>query len=134
MQPLVPSLREYKKTIHNADEFGRAMAALAESGSSDQDSDSEPHSKLTGLPVQELAKVREKMKASPSTVMHKVVVHKEPGEMSFGFSISDGQYDQGVYVKTVKPGGPSDRGGLQHYDKLVKVCQSLYSSKECPKL
>lgn len=115
-------LSEYKKTMHKADEFGRAMAALAESGSSDQDSDSEPpHSKLSGLP-QDLAKVKEKMSASPSTVVHRVVICKKPGEVSFGFSISDGQYDQGVYVKTVKPMGPSDRGGLQHYDKIIRVC------------
>ena len=123
-----PSLsEEFKRTLDNADEFGRAMAALAESGSSDQDSDSEPHGgKLSGLlPLapHEHAKVTEKMRASQATaVLHTVRVCKEPGEMSYGFSIADGQYDCGVYVKTVKPGGPSDRGGLLQYDKIVKVC------------
>ena len=131
-QPLA-QLNEYKKTIHKADEFGRAMAALAESGSSDQDSDSEPHSKLSGLPLQDLAKVKEKMMtASPSTVVHRVVICKNPKEVSFGFSISDGQYDQGVYVKTVKPYGPSDRGGLQHYDKIIRVSGGMVMKRQDP--
>lgn len=101
------------------------MAALAEFSSSDQDSDSEPHSKLSVLPPHENAKVSEKMKASHSTVLQTVMIRKNPGEVSFGFSISDGQYDRGVYVKTVKPGGPSDRGGLLQYDKIVKVCACM---------
>ena len=121
LKPLVPSLSEFKKFMKNADDFRQAMALLAESGSSDQDSDSEPYSKISALPPHEHAKVTEKMKASTSTVLHQVVIRKEPGEVSFGFSISDGQYDQGVYVKTVKPGGASDRGGLQQYDKITKV-------------
>lgn len=133
LPPLVPSLSEFKKTIENADVFGRAMATLAESGSSDQDSDSEPHhhhhhatatAKLSAaLPPHEHAKVREKMRPSQQApgVPHTVCVCREPGEASLGFSIADGQYDGGVYVKSVKPGGASDRGGLAQYDKIVRV-------------
>lgn len=121
---LAPILSEFKKTIDNADKFGRAMAAMAESGSSDQDSDSEPHFNLglSGVPLHELAKVTEKMRAPQSSaIRQKVSIRKNSGEMSFGFSIADGQYDLGVYVKTIKPGGPSDRAGLLQYDKIIKV-------------
>ena len=120
---LPPILSEYKNTLDRADKFERAMAALAESGSSDQDSDSEPHAWManSSLHPHEAAKVMEKMRAPPSIVKQQVFVRKTPGEVSFGFSIADGQYDKGVYVKTVKPGGPSDRGGLLQYDKIIKV-------------
>ena len=121
LQPLVPSLPDFRRTMDNADKYQKAIEHLAESGSSDQDSDSEPHAKHTALPPQEQARVKEKMKASQSTVRHSVKIYKQAGEMSYGFSISDGQFDRGVYVKTVKPGGPSDRGGLLPYDKIVKV-------------
>lgn len=120
---LAPILSEFKKTIDEAEKFGKAMAALAESGSSDQDSDSEPHSKLvlSALPPHESAKVKEKMRAPQPFMKQIIMIRKNPGEVSFGFSIADGQYDLGVYVKTVKPGGPSDRGGLLQYDKINKV-------------
>ena len=113
----------FKETIVNADKFDKVMSALAavESGSSDQDSDSESHSKMLDLPPHEHAMVTKKMRVSQSTVLQTIVIKKNREEVSFGFSIADGQYDMGVYVKTVKPGGPSDRGGLMHYDKICKV-------------
>jgi len=129
---LPPILNEYKNTIDKADKFERAIAALAESGSSDQDSDSEPYARLTAasLHPQEVAKVTEKMRAPPPSIAkHQVLIRKEAGEVSFGFSIADGQFDTGVYVKTVKSGGPSDRGGLQHYDRIIKA--SLTFKLQC---
>lgn len=132
VQHIVPSLSEFKQTLDNATKFEQAITALAESGSSDQDSDSEPHSKqMTALlppsSQEESAKVIEKMRASQSTVVHTILVKKIPGEVSFGFSIADGRFDQGVYVKTVKPGGPSERAGLQQFDKIVKVSWCVLS-------
>ena len=122
-----PIFSEIKKTIDNANKFGRAMAALAESGSSDQDSDSEPHHKHLDLHPHESAKVTEKMRVPHSSMRQRVVIRKNPDEVSFGFSIADGQYDLGVYVKTIKAGGPSERGGLLQYDKLIKVGTSTTS-------
>ncbi len=65
--------------------------------------------------------VSEKMRAPPAVMKEQLLIRKELGEVSFGFSIADGQYDKGVYVKSVKPGGPSDRGGLLQYDRIIKV-------------
>lgn len=39
----------------------------------------------------------------------------------FGFSVSDGMLDRGVYVNNIRAGGPADRGGLLAYDRLLQV-------------
>ena len=40
----------------------------------------------------------------------------------FGFSVSDGAYDRGVYVNRVREGGPADRnGGVRPYDRVLQV-------------
>ncbi len=124
----LPIFNEYQNTIDKADQFQLAIAALAESGSSDQDSDSEPRSRMatSSLHPHEAAMVSEKMRAPPAVMKEQLLIRKELGEVSFGFSIADGQYDKGVYVKSVKPGGPSDRGGLLQYDRIIKV-SNVYS-------
>ena len=43
-----------------------------------------------------------------------------PGE-DFGFSMSDGQMEPGVYVHTVRPGGPACRAGLLRYNRILQV-------------
>lgn len=39
----------------------------------------------------------------------------------FGFSVSDGLLDRGVYVNNIRTGGPAERGGLQAYDRILQV-------------
>lgn len=39
----------------------------------------------------------------------------------FGFSVSDGLLEKGVYVHTVRPDGPAQRGGLQPFDRVLQV-------------
>uniref|UniRef100_A0A161M443 Glutamate receptor-interacting protein 1 isoform x2 n=1 Tax=Triatoma infestans TaxID=30076 RepID=A0A161M443_TRIIF len=40
----------------------------------------------------------------------------------FGFSVSDGLYEKGVFVNTIKPGSPADMCGmLKQYDKIIQV-------------
>lgn len=43
----------------------------------------------------------------------------------FGFSMSDGQTDNGVYVHTVKQGGPASRAGVLPFDRILQVRMSL---------
>lgn len=43
----------------------------------------------------------------------------------FGFSVSDGLYEKGVYINRIRKGGPADRSGmLQPYDRILQVCMS----------
>lgn len=39
----------------------------------------------------------------------------------FGFSVSDGLLEKGVYVNNIRPGGPAEVAGLKPYDRLLQV-------------
>ncbi|KAG5197864.1 hypothetical protein JEQ12_008593 [Ovis aries] len=53
--------------------------------------------------------------------MHKVTLHKDPVRSDFGFSVSDGLLEKGVYVHSVRPDGPAQRGGLRPFDRVLQV-------------
>ncbi|XP_025304770.1 glutamate receptor-interacting protein 2 isoform X6 [Canis lupus baileyi] len=50
-----------------------------------------------------------------------VTLHKDPLRNDFGFSVSDGLLEKGVYVHTVRPDGPAQRGGLRPFDRVLQV-------------
>ncbi|XP_038237950.1 glutamate receptor-interacting protein 1 isoform X16 [Dermochelys coriacea] len=71
-----------------------------------------------------LRKIKQEMKEimSPTPVeLHKVTLYKESDVEDFGFSVSDGLLEKGVYVKNIRPAGPGDLGGLKPYDRLLQV-------------
>ncbi|KAM7181492.1 glutamate receptor-interacting protein 1 isoform 3-T3 [Macrochelys suwanniensis] len=71
-----------------------------------------------------LRKIKQEMKEimSPTPVeLHKVTLYKESDVEDFGFSVSDGLLEKGVYVKNIRPAGPGDLGGLKSYDRLLQV-------------
>lgn len=48
---------------------------------------------------------------------------KDPVYEDFGFSVSDGLYERGVYINRIRKGGPADVStGLQPYDRILQVC------------
>lgn len=50
-----------------------------------------------------------------------VTLHKDPVRSDFGFSVSDGLLEKGVYVHSVRPDGPAQRGGLRPFDRVLQV-------------
>ncbi|XP_071279578.1 glutamate receptor-interacting protein 1 isoform X7 [Agelaius tricolor] len=71
-----------------------------------------------------LRKFKQEMKEimSPTPVeLHKVTLYKDSDGEDFGFSVSDGLLEKGVYVKNIRPAGPGDLGGLKPYDRLLQV-------------
>ncbi|XP_042728323.1 glutamate receptor-interacting protein 1 isoform X2 [Lagopus leucura] len=50
-----------------------------------------------------------------------VTLYKDSDGEDFGFSVSDGLLEKGVYVKNIRPAGPGDLGGLKPYDRLLQV-------------
>ena len=118
------SFNDFQQTIDKATEFELAIRALAESGSSDQDSDTEPHrAKPESVSASEQEKIQEKMRTTipPNQLkVHRFVVNRRPGT-SFGFSLADGLYDPGIYVKAVNVGSPADNAGVQPFDILLRV-------------
>ncbi|XP_064175357.1 glutamate receptor-interacting protein 1-like isoform X1 [Anguilla rostrata] len=53
--------------------------------------------------------------------LHKVALFKELDEEDFGFSVSDGLLEKGVYVNNIRPDGPAELGGLKPYDRLLQI-------------
>ncbi|XP_034382413.1 glutamate receptor-interacting protein 1 isoform X1 [Cyclopterus lumpus] len=53
--------------------------------------------------------------------LHKLTLEKVSDLEDFGFSVSDGMLDRGVYVNNIRPGGPAERGGLRTYDRLLQI-------------
>ncbi|KFO84162.1 Glutamate receptor-interacting protein 1, partial [Buceros rhinoceros silvestris] len=71
-----------------------------------------------------LRKIKQEMKEImlPTPVeLHKVTLYKNSDGEDFGFSVSDGLLEKGVYVKNIRPAGPGDLGGLKPYDRLLQV-------------
>uniref|UniRef100_A0A3Q3X810 PDZ domain-containing protein n=1 Tax=Mola mola TaxID=94237 RepID=A0A3Q3X810_MOLML len=67
-------------------------------------------------------------KEDPSDVMshntlalHKMVIRKDLESHDFGFSISDGLLEKGVYVNMIRPDGPADKAGLKSFDRILQV-------------
>lgn len=59
---------------------------------------------------------------------HKMTLHKDPESEDFGFSLSDGLLEKGVYVNMVRPDGPADQCGLKPYDRVLQVINAKCSS------
>ncbi|XP_038161123.1 glutamate receptor-interacting protein 1 isoform X12 [Cyprinodon tularosa] len=53
--------------------------------------------------------------------LHKLTLEKASELEDFGFSVSDGLLDRGVYVNNIRPGGPAERGGLRAYDRILQI-------------
>uniref|UniRef100_A0A673HD96 Glutamate receptor-interacting protein 1-like n=1 Tax=Sinocyclocheilus rhinocerous TaxID=307959 RepID=A0A673HD96_9TELE len=58
-----------------------------------------------------------------SQTRHKTMVSllKDSDLEDFGFSVSDGVLEKGVYVNNIRPGGPAEIGGLKPYDRLLQI-------------
>ncbi|XP_014206747.1 glutamate receptor-interacting protein 1 isoform X1 [Copidosoma floridanum] len=64
---------------------------------------------------------------SQQQILH-VSLHKDPVYEDFGFSVSDGLYERGVYINRLRPGGPCD-GLLRPFDRILRVNEA--STEEC---
>uniref|UniRef100_A0A672JTT7 Glutamate receptor-interacting protein 1-like n=1 Tax=Sinocyclocheilus grahami TaxID=75366 RepID=A0A672JTT7_SINGR len=63
---------------------------------------------------------------SPTPVeLHKVSLVKNSDLEDFGFSVSDGVLEKGVYVNNIRPAGSAEIGGLKPYDRLLQVINHI---------
>ncbi|KAJ3612567.1 hypothetical protein NHX12_020838 [Muraenolepis orangiensis] len=53
--------------------------------------------------------------------LHKVSLEKATDPEDFGFSVSDGLLERGVYINNIKQGGAAHRAGLQTYDRILQI-------------
>ncbi|XP_052419408.1 glutamate receptor-interacting protein 2 isoform X2 [Carassius gibelio] len=78
--------------------------------------------------------VPEDMKdTSPSMPLelHKICIQKDVDSRDFGFSLSDGLLEKGVYVNMIRPDGPADRAGLRPYDRILQVNHARTRDFDC---
>lgn len=58
----------------------------------------------------------------PDVEIHYVTLHKDSVYDDYGFSVSDGLYEKGVYINRIRRGGPAHlAGGLKPYDRILQV-------------
>lgn len=51
-----------------------------------------------------------------------VSLHKDKVYDDYGFSVSDGLYEKGVYINRIRSGGPADLTGLlKPFDRIIQV-------------
>lgn len=50
-----------------------------------------------------------------------VTIRKDLESRDFGFSVSDGLLEKGVYVNMIRPHGPAEQAGLKPFDRILQV-------------
>ena len=62
--------------------------------------------------------------------LFRVTLYKIRAHGGFGFCLSDGVYEKGVYVSAIQPSGPAERSGvLKTYDRILQVCTFTFVGK-----
>uniref|UniRef100_A0A665T9N9 Glutamate receptor interacting protein 2a n=1 Tax=Echeneis naucrates TaxID=173247 RepID=A0A665T9N9_ECHNA len=69
---------------------------------------------------------------SPTALaLHKVTIRKDFESHDFGFSVSDGLLEKGVYVNMIRPDGPADLAGLKPFDRILQVNRVRTRDLDC---
>ena len=63
--------------------------------------------------------------------LHRITVEKTSATADFGFSLSDGMYEKGVYVSAVRTGSPAQRAGVRAFDRILQVCLGPHCLSAC---
>lgn len=64
--------------------------------------------------------------------VHQVTLHKDSVYEDFGFSVSDGLYERGIYVNRIRKGGPADlSGALRAFDRILQVNDTRTYDFDC---
>ena len=63
----------------------------------------------------------------------RVTLFKDNVYDDFGFSVSDGLYDKGIYVARVRPGGPADNSVnlLRPMDRILQINETRTYDFDC---
>ncbi|XP_072027579.1 glutamate receptor-interacting protein 2-like isoform X1 [Amphiura filiformis] len=87
--------------------------------------------KSSSLQIKSLEEVTDMFASNPQE-LHRVVMYKDSDVEDFGFSVSDGVYDKGVYINTVRPGGPGARNGnIKPFDRILQINQTRCRDLDC---
>lgn len=66
--------------------------------------------------------------------IYHVTLYKDSIYDDYGFSVSDGLYEKGVYINRIRKGGPADIVGLlRPYDRIIQVTSEALTYKNLKK-
>ncbi|XP_035988669.1 glutamate receptor-interacting protein 2 isoform X1 [Fundulus heteroclitus] len=69
---------------------------------------------------------------SPTALaLQKVSLRKDRESHDFGFSVSDGLLEKGVYVNMIRPDGPAEQAGLKPFDRILQVNRVRTRDLDC---
>ncbi|KAH8031145.1 hypothetical protein HPB51_013262 [Rhipicephalus microplus] len=89
----------------------------------------QPHRDGSGMPYPNYGG---HMTAPIPIEVHRVTLFKDKVYEDFGFSVSDGLYEKGVYVNRIRPGGPADMSGiLKPFDRILQVNETKTHDYDC---
>ncbi|XP_024914939.1 glutamate receptor-interacting protein 2-like [Cynoglossus semilaevis] len=60
-------------------------------------------------------------RTTSALTLHKISVRKDLQNHDFGFSVSDGLLEKGVFINMIRPDGPADQAGLKSLDRILQV-------------
>lgn len=64
--------------------------------------------------------------------IHHVTLYKDVIYDDYGFSVSDGLYERGVYINRIRKGGPADIVGLlRPFDRILQVIKVNNNASNC---
>ena len=71
-------------------------------------------------------------KISVPVEVHKVTLFKDNVYEDFGFSVSDGLYEKGIFVNRIRKGGPADTSGLlRPLDRILQINETRTHDFDC---
>jgi C-terminal processing protease CtpA/Prc len=119
------------QTLLKSKDFVTKLKTLAaHSGSSTEDSDQETAAIPSHVHKELMNHVHSLMAPMKMTLID-AVIERDGG---FGFSVSDGLIEGGVYINQIQPDGPADKSGIQPFDKIVKVNGVNVKDYDCCKI
>ncbi|XP_058499719.1 glutamate receptor-interacting protein 2-like isoform X1 [Solea solea] len=69
--------------------------------------------------------------STSALALHKVTIRKDLEGQDFGFSVSDGLLEKGVFVNMIRPDGPADHAGLKPFDRILQVNRVRTRDLDC---
>lgn len=63
--------------------------------------------------------------------LHRMTIEKSSAASDFGFSLSDGLYEKGVYISAVRTGSPAQKCGLRQFDRILQVNSTKTRDFDC---
>ncbi|XP_050413051.1 glutamate receptor-interacting protein 2 isoform X3 [Patella vulgata] len=63
--------------------------------------------------------------------LHRITVVKSYATEDFGFGLSDGMYEKGVFISGVRPGSAASKAGLKAFDRILQVNRHKTKDYDC---